>query len=48
MLHCEFESTRAETLVFAFELMFTSFRETNAVNGLQANSSGRETPCGAP
>ncbi|MGL5164291.1 MAG: hypothetical protein ACRC9K_00185 [Afipia sp.] len=48
MLHCEFESRLTESLVFAFELMFTSFRETNAVNGLQANSSGRETPCGTP
>jgi hypothetical protein len=48
MLHCEFESARTESLVIPFELMFTSFRETNAVNGLQANSSGRKTPCGTP
>jgi hypothetical protein len=48
LLHCEFESYCAESLVSAFELVFTSFWETNVVNGLQANSSGREAPCGSP
>ena len=41
LLHCEFESRLIEMLVSAFELVFISFWETNAINGLQANSSGR-------
>jgi hypothetical protein len=48
LLHCEFEFAGTESLVSAFELVFTSFWETNAINGLQANSSGREAPCGTP